>query len=205
MGIVKSLFQRDPLGDDTSNETQGLTGNKYPQYQIPDASPSTKEQIEGLRAKANDYRQRYHDLSRRAKQAYSSGHKADAHTFSQQAHANKEEMEDADRQAVDLLIRQQQASINQGELDLHGFYVNEAIDCVRDVLADQSDTYQLTVITGKGLHSTGGVARIRPAVISYLEKHNYRYTLCPGVIEVGIQTVAPRKPRGDEEECCVIC
>ncbi|XP_046550101.1 smr domain-containing protein C11H11.03c-like [Haliotis rubra] len=121
-------------------------------------------------------------------------------------------MEDANGEAVDLLIRQQQDSINQGELDLHGFYVDEAIDCVEDVLdqhrqADQSGRHQLTVITGKGLHSTDGVAKIRPAVIAYLEKHKYKYTLSPGVITVDIQrgARATPRPRGNKQECCLIC
>ncbi|XP_067663642.1 uncharacterized protein [Haliotis asinina] len=210
MGIVKSIFQRDASGDDTGNEKQVLTVNRYPQYQISDPSPSTNAHIERLRAKANDHRQQYRDLSGRAKEAYETGYKAAAHTLSQQAHANKKDMEDANREAVDLLIQQQQESINQGEVDLHGFYVDEAIDCVRDVLnqhrqGDLSARHQLTIITGKGLHSTDGVAKIRPAVIGYLMKHKYTYTLSPGVITVDLQTDARPRPAGNEQECCVIC
>lgn len=32
----------------------------------------------------------------------------------------------------------------------------------------------LSVITGRGSHSQGGVARIRPAAIRYLTSHNFR-------------------------------
>lgn len=32
----------------------------------------------------------------------------------------------------------------------------------------------LIVITGRGSHSQGGVARIRPAAIRYLTSHNFR-------------------------------
>lgn len=35
---------------------------------------------------------------------------------------------------------------------------------------------QLSVITGRGNHSQGGVARIRPAVIDYLTNRHYRYS-----------------------------
>lgn len=35
---------------------------------------------------------------------------------------------------------------------------------------------QLSVITGRGNHSQGGVARIRPAVIDYLTNKHYRYS-----------------------------
>lgn len=33
---------------------------------------------------------------------------------------------------------------------------------------------QLTVITGRGSHSRGGVAKLRPSVIDYLNKNKYR-------------------------------
>ena len=33
----------------------------------------------------------------------------------------------------------------------------------------------VTVITGRGLHSAGGVARIKPAVEEFLQQHRFEY------------------------------
>lgn len=32
----------------------------------------------------------------------------------------------------------------------------------------------ISVVTGRGNHSRGGKARIKPAILEYLKKHNYR-------------------------------
>ena len=33
------------------------------------------------------------------------------------------------------------------------------------------------MVTGKGSHSSGGVAKIKPAVLEYLDKKGYRYDI----------------------------
>ena len=36
-------------------------------------------------------------------------------------------------------------------------------------------TETISVVTGKGSHSSGGVAKIKPAVLEYLNRKGYRY------------------------------
>lgn len=53
-----------------------------------------------------------------------------------------------------------------GTIDLHGLYVKEAIERTEGAIssAQQRGDQELRVIVGKGLHSQGHVAKIKPAV-----------------------------------------
>jgi len=78
------------------------------------------------------------------------------------------------------------------QLDLHGQYVNEAIPMVRGHLerCRREGIQRTTVITGRGAHSVGGVAKIKPKVEELLVSMGVRYwTNGPGafVVERGRQ------------------
>eukprot|EP00033_Pygsuia_biforma_P001301 GCRY01001473.1.p1 GENE.GCRY01001473.1~~GCRY01001473.1.p1 ORF type:complete len:1050 (+),score=114.91 GCRY01001473.1:237-3386(+) len=70
---------------------------------------------------------------------------------------------------------------NSKEIDLHNLNVPDALSLLAQFLSYQRMERLLNkkmpdvfiIITGKGLHSDGGVAKIKPAVIDYLEKHHY--------------------------------
>jgi hypothetical protein len=53
-----------------------------------------------------------------------------------------------------------------GTIDLHGLYVKEAIERTEAAIsqAQQRGDAEIKVIVGKGLHSQGHVAKIKPAV-----------------------------------------
>lgn len=74
------------------------------------------------------------------------------------------------------------------QIDLHGLTVNEALDVVESLLTtfkqnlhDKTRSQLMpcprffSLITGVGRHSVGGVPRIRPAVIKYLESNGYTF------------------------------
>ncbi|CAH1778267.1 unnamed protein product, partial [Owenia fusiformis] len=76
-------------------------------------------------------------------------------------------------------------TIIQREHDLHGLHVDEALDCLKNTVIQREHELRdypnkrmihLNVITGRGLHSRGGQAKIRPAVCDYLRRNNYKYT-----------------------------
>ncbi|CAL1542150.1 unnamed protein product [Lymnaea stagnalis] len=70
-------------------------------------------------------------------------------------------------------------------LDLHGMHVGEAMKNVMNFVYMMEEVYNrnnysradrfIYVITGRGLHSRGGVPKIKPAVQGYLDKHDYMY------------------------------
>lgn len=61
-------------------------------------------------------------------------------------------------------------------IDLHGLHVGEALDKVRAHLAlcRQYGVERTTIITGRGLHSADGVAKIRPMVEQLLTENKVR-------------------------------
>jgi len=78
------------------------------------------------------------------------------------------------------------------QLDLHGQHVNEAIPMVKDHLerCRREGVQRTTVITGRGAHSVGGVAKIKPKVEELLADMRVRYRKDgPGafVVECGRQ------------------
>ncbi len=79
------------------------------------------------------------------------------------------------------------ANINESNtLDLHGLHINEAIKIFKEVYTKKRNdllsnnnkkkkkTY-LFIITGCGRHSTNGIARLRPRMVSYLNKNGIRF------------------------------
>jgi DNA-nicking Smr family endonuclease len=60
----------------------------------------------------------------------------------------------------------------RGTIDLHGLFVKEAIEQVDKAIAEgqRSGAEELRVITGKGLHSARGQAKIKPAVEDLMRK-----------------------------------
>lgn len=67
---------------------------------------------------------------------------------------------------------------NQGrasnEIDLHGLYVKEASQKVEEAIqqCQRNGEDHLVIIVGKGLHSPGQIAKLKPAIIDLVKKYN---------------------------------
>lgn len=97
------------------------------------------------------------------------------------------------QQSVATQLVRQAARTNQ--IDLHGLLVDVALDCCNQVLTTwwneeidsrvvsgkklqgqkATNVGSFTIITGRGLHSEGGRARIKPAVRKLLNREGYRF------------------------------
>ncbi|HRH22144.1 MAG TPA: Smr/MutS family protein [bacterium] len=62
-------------------------------------------------------------------------------------------------------------------LDLHGYTIDEAEELVIDFLnkAKASNYQQVRIITGKGINSPDGRARLKPWLEAYLSARRYRF------------------------------
>ena len=64
-------------------------------------------------------------------------------------------------------------------VDLHGLQVKNALNILIDVIStitkSQTGFNLLEVVTGKGKHSQGGQARIKPAVLSFFREKNFKF------------------------------
>lgn len=153
-------------------------------------------EYQDFRAEANLQRRRQLESFAKAAEAFKQGHKEVASFYAQQGHLHGQRMREANhRAAVQIFERVNSSLLPQNILDLHGLHVEEALEHLRDVLEKKTTDCerglcrpQLSVITGRGNHSQGGVARIRPAVLDYLTNKHYRFTEPkPGLVLVSLK------------------
>uniref|UniRef100_A0A8C3TW62 NEDD4 binding protein 2 n=1 Tax=Catharus ustulatus TaxID=91951 RepID=A0A8C3TW62_CATUS len=169
----KSKEEDDPL-------CERFQDFEYPQY-------------DDLRAEAFCHQQKRQECLKKAEEAYRMGMKPVADFYAHQGRLHEQKMKEANHAAaVQIFERVNTSLLPMNVLDLHGLHVDEAVNQLSRVLQEKSEAYQQTggkpyliVITGRGSHSQGGVARIRPAAIRYLTSHNFRFTeIKPGCLKV---------------------
>ncbi|KAI1238256.1 hypothetical protein IHE44_0012974, partial [Lamprotornis superbus] len=149
-------------------------------------------QYDDLRAEAFCHQQKRQECLKKAGEAYRMGMKPVAAFYAHQGRLHEQKMKEANHAAaVQIFERVNTSLLPMNVLDLHGLHVDEAVNQLSRVLQEKSEEYQQTggkpyliVITGRGSHSQGGVARIRPAAIRYLTSHNFRFTeIKPGCLK----------------------
>ncbi|NXV02077.1 N4BP2 protein, partial [Cettia cetti] len=139
-------------------------------------------QYDDLRAEAFCHQRKRQECLKKAGEAYRMGMKPVAAFYAHQGRLHEQKMKEANHAAaVQIFERVNTSLLPMNVLDLHGLHVDEAVNQLSRVLQEKSEGYQqaggkpyLIVITGRGSHSQGGVARIRPAAIRYLTSHNFR-------------------------------
>ncbi|XP_054058362.1 NEDD4-binding protein 2 isoform X2 [Rissa tridactyla] len=150
-------------------------------------------QYDDLRAEAFCHQQKRQECLKKAGEAYRMGMKPVAAFYAHQGRLHEQKMKEANHAAaVQIFEKVNTSLLPMNVLDLHGLHVDEAVNHLSRVLQEKSEEYQQTggkpylcVITGRGSHSQGGVARIRPAAIRYLTSHNFRFTeVKPGCLRV---------------------
>lgn len=89
-----------------------------------------------------------------------------------------------------------QVSMSNGQIDIHGLHVSEMIACMDELLPHflsrgLSGTKKLRIVTGSGHHTAGpqkGTARLLPALVQYLNDLEvaHSYVLDPNGIRCGV-------------------
>lgn len=102
----------------------------------------------------------------RSRAAYESGNRAEASMLSEQGKAHGAAMNHYNAQARDYIFHANSANLPEDTIDLHRLHVAEAEEVLgRQInMAIERGEEQLCVIVGKGIHSAGGVTKIKPAV-----------------------------------------
>jgi len=148
--------------------------------------------------------------------AYSNGDKAGAKNLSNEGKEHQRKMGALNKQASDWIFIENNKDSKPEEVDLHGLYVKEAIERTDRAIEDakRRGGSELRFVVGKGLHSQGGAAKIKPAIEELMQKHQLLAEVDPhnlGVLIVQINSIADGglKPneitrRLEKDEGCII-
>ncbi|KAJ3272887.1 hypothetical protein HDV01_005210 [Terramyces sp. JEL0728] len=159
--------QQAPVSTSKPPKAQGKQ-----EHHVDDASIIA--QADELRAQAKKLAAERGELYEKSQRAWNSNEKDKAKEWSDLAKEKGAQMEKANRDASDLFFKTKNAGRPFSEIDLHGQFVNEAIRITDSKINEckEKNVNELTIIVGKGLHSIDGVAKIKPAIIELLNKHN---------------------------------
>ncbi|KAJ6586833.1 cytoplasmic protein [Mycena vulgaris] len=173
-----------------------------------------------LRAEANEEGDKMAKCFAQSHEAYSRGDGAGAKQLSNEGKEHQRKMISLNKEASTWIYIGQSSFIwarrshTTREIDLHGLYVKEAIEHTDQALqeAKQRGDSEVHLIVGKGLHSQGGAAKIKPAIE---ELHQLSAELDPrnaGVLIVQMGTrqggVGPdeiaRRLERDDQGCTIM-
>ncbi|KIK67073.1 hypothetical protein GYMLUDRAFT_92914 [Collybiopsis luxurians FD-317 M1] len=170
-----------------------------------------------LRKRANEEGDAMARCFQQSHEAYASGDGAGAKELSNQGKAHQRKMEQLNKEASDWIFAENNKDNKPGEIDLHYLYVKEALEHTDRAIEDakRRGDSEIRLIVGKGLHSQGGVAKIKPAIEDLMQKHQLVAELDPhnaGVLivqlgghrdrAVGPNEIARRLER--EDEGCIV-
>ncbi|XP_041485019.1 uncharacterized protein LOC121431528 [Lytechinus variegatus] len=142
-----------------------------------------KPAYEDYRAEATLHFKQRDECFKKAAKAYHSGQKELAVYYSNQGRLHSMKLKEANRRAAEMMLKQRKHETGANKLDLHNLHVEEALEALQEVLFEREEQIRhgtpqryLEVVTGRGRHSKGGVARLKPAVEKFLEQKGYRFT-----------------------------
>jgi len=124
-----------------------------------------------------------HEARDLAKSARKRGDYTAEQTHRQDAIAHESEMKSLDKRAAKIIFRGNNnvKALAKGTVDLHGLYVLEALEYAKKELesAMYRDDDEICFITGKGLHSEGGLSKLRPRLAELCDERGLMYSLDP--------------------------
>ncbi|GJE95850.1 DUF1771 and SMR domain-containing protein [Phanerochaete sordida] len=174
-----------------------------------------------LRARANEEGDAMAKAFQESHEAYQGGDGALAKELSNKGKRHQAEMERLNREAAEWIFIKNNEDSKPGEVDLHGLYVKEAITYTDRAIqeAKSRGDSEVHIIVGKGLHSKGGAAKIKPAIEDLMQKHQLVAELDPnnsGVLIVSLDgrdkgtgnVVRPddlaRGLQGEDDRCVIM-
>ncbi|KAK0184062.1 hypothetical protein F5146DRAFT_330477 [Armillaria mellea] len=154
----------------------------------------------GLRARAKKEGDEMVRCFKESREIYSRGDRAAAKDLSNQGKNHKQKMEELNKEASNCIYLENNRDRIPGEIDLHGLYVKEAIAYTDTALKEaklRGDS-EIRLIVGKGSHSEGGEAILRPAIKGLMHKYQLVAEFDPsnsGVLVVGLNECSPIRHR----------
>ena len=154
------------------------TDSARPQKKLRKEQPFVTDQVESLRSQASIYHSKVVQCAKASQEAWKNGKKGDAHTLSEEKKNWQKKKDDANRRAAKLILEPQNWQTSK-EIDLHGLYLDEAMDATREFIRHWSKKTlrreTVLIITGAGNHSENKKAVIRPTVEELLQDQGLEY------------------------------
>ncbi|KIY74313.1 DUF1771-domain-containing protein [Cylindrobasidium torrendii FP15055 ss-10] len=208
---------RPPSGKPPQQHQQQQHHTPPPKREDDNQVNQQDEHYRRLRDEANQEGDAMARCFEESKQAYTSGNGARAKELSNEGKAHQRRMQELNKKASDWIYTANNQDSGPTEIDLHGLYVKEAIERTDNAIeqAKRRGDSEVRLIVGKGLHSNGGQAKIRPAIEDLMQKHSLVADLDPhnaGVIVVRIQggrggmgsDEITRRLGRDDESCTIM-
>ncbi|KAK0435992.1 hypothetical protein EV421DRAFT_1716245 [Armillaria borealis] len=155
-----------------------------------------------LRARANKEGDEMERCFNESREVHSRGDRAAAKDLSKQGKNHKQKMEQLNKEASDCIYLENNRDCRPGEIDLHRLRVKEAIartDAALEEAKLRGDS-EIRIIVGKGLHSEGGAAKVRPAIKGLMRKYKLVAEFDPsnsGVLVVELNGCPPIRHHHD--------
>ncbi|KAG0172869.1 hypothetical protein DFQ28_009873 [Apophysomyces sp. BC1034] len=166
--------QHGQAGNFHPQQQHGQTGNFHPQQpHAPFADEHDDPNYSRLRALAHEEAEKRNQCYERSQAAYHNGDGAEAKELSTQGHYHDNQMKHYNSQAAELVYAQKNQNRPPTEIDLHGLFVHEASKKVEEALerCQRERHDHLVIIVGKGLHSPGNIAKLKPAILELVHKY----------------------------------
>eukprot|EP00934_Nitzschia_sp_Nitz4_P004403 Nitzschia sp. Nitz4//scaffold63_size106090//94600//95145//NITZ4_004414-RA/size106090-processed-gene-0.71-mRNA-1//1//CDS//3329556047//4393//frame0 len=156
----------------------GTVEGPPPKRHKVDGQKYVTDEVLKLRDQASTYHGKVVSFAQQASDAYKNGKKKEAHTYSENKKSWQKKQDDANAKAAQLILSAQHWQTS-GELDLHGLFLDEAMNATRDFLKywskKTSQRKTVLIITGAGHHSDKHRAIIRPEVEKLLRKEKLSF------------------------------
>lgn len=111
----------------------------------------------------------------KSKKEFESGDKGKAKELSEEGKKHGALMEEYNKKAADAFFAANNKGRDDYSIDLHGLYVEEAVERVKQRFDKIGRKGTLIIIWGAGNHSEGGVRKIKPAVIDILNSEKVKF------------------------------
>ena len=128
------------------------------------------------RAPAEEYARQYEQLKERAEKARGQGLRRLEENLCNQAEKMYRLMRDEHDKAAATIFQENNSRRAYHEIDLHDLHVNEAeTKLIQFLRSRRSYRGTISIITGQGNNSRGGVCFIQSRVIRFLETNKYSF------------------------------
>ncbi|KAG0669795.1 hypothetical protein C6P45_003315 [Maudiozyma exigua] len=155
--------------------SQVAIGNR----QVFDYNHSSDVQYKQLREQAQFHFRNHKQLSSQSQSSYKNGNKAEAKRLSDQSHQEFIRFQQLNNQAAEWVFVENNKDSMSNEIDLHGLYVSEAEYVIKKrlIYGHTHNEQDVRIIVGKGKHSSGGIAKIKPAAEQLCNEAKFQWQI----------------------------